>query len=86
MRFFSSFGHSDEESAAKIWFLAGKILSVTEGEKYKGILGAKRPKIQKISRAKRAKTKEKEAFLLYILAENLLISGYIPGFTYRVCL
>ena len=59
----------------------------TGGKKYKGFWGAKRPKIQKFSRAKRAKTKKKEAFLSYMLAENLLISGYIPGFKYtaRMC-
>ena len=41
--------------AAKISFLGGKSLSVTEGEKYKGILGAKRPKLKKFSGAKRPK-------------------------------
>ena len=66
--------------------LGGNFFLETGGENYKGFWGAKRPKIQKISRAKRAKTKKKGAFLLYILAENLLISGYIPGFKYSVYL
>ena len=84
--FFASFRHSDEETAQILPILGGEFCLETGGEKYKGFWGAKHPKIQKCSRAKRAKTKENKDFLLYILAENLLISGYIPGSKYRVCL
>ena len=66
--FFVSFWHSDEETFQILPTLGGKIFLETGGEKYKGFWGAKRPKIQKFSRAKRAKTKKKEAFLLYISA------------------
>ena len=60
MRLFTSFRHSDEENAFGISILGGKILSITECEKYKGIPGAKRPKFKKFSRAKRAKMKKKQ--------------------------
>ena len=60
--FFSSLGHSDEETTLIELILAGKILPGTECQKYKVFSGAKRPKIQKISRTKRAKMKENEAF------------------------
>ena len=82
--FFPSFYHSDEETFQILPTLGGKFFLETGGEKYKGFWGAKRPKIQKFSRAKRAKTKKKGSFLLYILARNLLISGYAPRFKDRV--
>ena len=83
--YFPSFYHSDEETSQILPILGGDFFLETGGEKYKEFWGAKRPKIQKFSRAKRAKTKKKEGFLLYILAGNLLISGYIPGFKYSDC-
>ena len=90
MPFFSSFGHSDEENAAKNRFLGGKTLSVTEGEKYKGISGAKRPKFKNFSRAKRAKMKKNEAFSMSFLRQNQVFvvnrpSG-APCFLQQVCM
>ena len=64
--FFSSFCRSDEETGAILSILGGKFFSGTEGGKYKGFLGAKRPKNKKFSRPKGAKMKKKQVFLLLL--------------------
>ena len=84
--FFSSFDHSDEETVQILTALGGKKTLETGGGKYKEFWGAKRPKIQKFSRPKGAKMKEKEAFSLYILGGSLVISAYVPGFNHCACL
>ena len=76
-QFFQSFRDSDEETYANLAILGGKFYLETDGQKYDGFSGAKRPKNKKIGR-EAPENERKRSFLGLLFGQNPWCFAWLP--------